>query len=439
MSTLRIAFCVPTLSPDATAVGQMTEATSILQEYIAAGLRDRGHALTMVAPEGLGDVTCLRGSGGLETAPRSWSRSRWFRAASGGAWRLQRLVGMPYLNVFSNYQAFDGYLRCLPGHDLVYERNSLFRIGVAMACRHLRLPYVLFFDADEILEHDVMGSPLVGLLRWRAQNLVRYNLRAADHVMCVSAATKERLVDRWKVNADKVTVFPNAVDVDRFRPGLDVTGVVRCALSADGPIVIFVGGFYEWHDVGTLLDAFAEVVRVVPRARLVLVGDGAQRNAMAARAAQLGIDRAVVFTGLVPHAEVPRLVSAADIAVAPYKDPGHQFWLSPLKLLEYMAAGPAVVASRIGQIADVITHGSNGILVPPGDPLALAAALRQLLENPGLRAQLSRRARADVVQHHSWRGYAARLEGICRQLVADRRTRARPEHRSRRAKVDSGA
>ena len=439
MSTLRIAFCIPTLSLDAAASGQLTEAACIQQEYIAAGLRGRGHTLTMVAPRGLSDVAYTRDSREMITAPRSWSHAWWFRAASSGAWRLQRLARIPYLNVFSNYRLFDGYLRCLPSHDLVHERNALYRIGAAMACKRLGLPYVLFFDADEILEHDVMGSPLVGLLRWRARNCVRYNLRAADRVICVSAAAKTRLVDTWKVDAQKIAVFPNAVDVDRFRPGLDSTNAVRRSLAGDGPLIIFVGGFYEWHDVGTLLAAFASVVGVFPKARLVLVGDGARRKAMATRAAELGIDAAVIFKGLVAHADVPRLMGAADIAVAPYKDSGHQFWLSPLKLFEYMAAGTAVVATRIGQIEEVISHGRNGVLVPPGNAQALAEALRHLLDQPGLRSELARRAREDVVREHSWDVYVALLEEVYRQAIRDRRERARAARERRPRKAEEAA
>ena len=439
MSSLRIAFCLPELFLDATAGGQLTEAAGIQQEYIAAGLRGRGHTLTMVAPEGLSDIAYTRDSRNVTTARRSWSRAWWFRAASSGAWRLQRLARIPYLNVFSNYRLFDGYVRCLPGHDLVHERNALYRIGAAKACKTLGLPYVLFFDADEILEHDVMGAPLVGLLRWRARNCVRYNLRAADRVVCVSAAAKTRLVNTWRVEAQKIAVCPNAVDVHRFRPGLDSTNAVRRSLAADGPLIVFVGGFYEWHDIDTLLAAFAHLLAVFPNARLVLVGDGARRIAMASRAVELGIDAAVIFKGLVPHAEVPPLMSAADIAVAPYKDSGQQFWLSPLKLFEYMASGTAVVATGIGQITEVISHGRNGVLVPPGNVQALAEALRQLLDQPGLRSELARQAREDVVREHSWDVYAGRLEDVYRQAIRDRRARAGRARRRQQRKAEEAA
>jgi glycosyltransferase involved in cell wall biosynthesis len=323
------------------------------------------------------------------------------------------------LNVFANYRRFDACLQCLPGHELVYERNGLYNAGVAMACKRLRLPYVVFFEADQIMERDVMGQPLTGLLRWRAKGLLRYNLRAADCVICVSQAGKVHLTTNWSVPAEKIVVFPNAVDVQRFRPDPEARAQVRASLGMDtNPMVVFAGNFFCWHDVPTLLDAFAKVLATYPDARLLLVGDGAQRQAMMQRAADLGMGHTVRFTGLVAHADVPRLVAAADVAVAPYPRMTHEMWLSPLKLFEYMASGAAVIASRVGQLTEVVQDGRNGLLVPPGDASAMATAVNRLIDDATLRARLGRQARADAVRRHSWEQYVSRLERVYGAVIA---------------------
>jgi len=113
-----------------------------------------------------------------------------------------------------------------------------------------------------------------------------------------------------------------------------------------------------------LLDAFAQLLVTHPEAYLVLVGDGSQWQAMVQHAVDLRIDHAVRFTGMVAHAEVPRLMAAADIAVVPYPPVSRDLWLSPLKLFEYMASGSAVIASAVGQLNHVIQDGNNGLLVP---------------------------------------------------------------------------
>jgi glycosyltransferase involved in cell wall biosynthesis len=428
LNPLRIAFCVPTLTlASGVTLGNPTDATSILLDAVAVHLCRRGHQLTTLTTCGLDQVAYSRDLLEVSSAPRSWSLSIWFRAASSGAWRIQQALGVPYLNVFSNYRAGDAYGQCLPGHDIVYERNSLFRSGVARASRRLGLPYILFVDADELLEHDTLGIGLTGLLRWRAKDLFRFNLRTADRVLCVSDATRDRLVNIWNVAPEKVVVFPNGVDVDRFTPDLESAASVRRTLQTEGgPSIVFVGGFYPWHDVNTLLAAFALVVTDVPSARLVLVGDGAARPAAGRRVTELGLQDRVIFTGAVPHAEVPAMLAAADVAVAPYGGTSGDFWLSPLKVLEYMAAGTAVVTTRLGQLAQVVSNGVNGLLVPPGDPVALATALGRLLGDDAFRAALGRRAREDAVQRHSWAFYASRLEGLCREVINERAGARRP-------------
>lgn len=418
----RVAFCLPDINAlDQVTSGHLTDASYIQQEYIAAGLRHHGYPVTFLAPRQQSEVVYTRNLIERSVATRTWSATRLFKIASKGSWRVQRLLGIPYLNVFSNYALMDGYLQSLPGNDVVHERNNLYRVGVAMACRRLGLPYVLFFDADEILEYDFMGRPIKGLLRWRAKSIISYNLRIADCVICVSTQAKTHLIRNWDVPEEKIVVFPNGVDVERFRPYPESRAHVRASLGADtNPLIMFLGNFYEWHDVATLQDAFAQILPAFPNARLVLIGDGSQRPAMMRRADDVGITHAVHFTGLVPHSEVPRLLDAADIAVAPYPATRQDLWVSPMKLFEYMAAGKTLVASAVGQIAEVISDGYNGLLVRPGDPTALATALERLLNDSALCSRLGLQAREDAVREYSWERYVSRLECLYAAVIARR-------------------
>jgi glycosyltransferase involved in cell wall biosynthesis len=143
-------------------------------------------------------------------------------------------------------------------------------------------------------------------------------------------------------------------------------------------------------------------------------------------AANLGIDHAVRFTGYVTHSEVSRLVNAADIAVVPVPAMKQEMWLSPMKLFEYMASGKATVASAMGQIANVVKDGQNGLLVPAGDANALASAIHRLIADPELRARLGQQARADAVSHHSWEQYLSQLEGIFHNVVNTSKAGQRP-------------
>ena len=398
---LKVAVCLEELAAlsDMLVNGRAADGTYVVQGYIAAGLQRRGHDVTFLAPRGLDEVECGSDPSRPGPAPRTWSAGRWFKTTSRVTWRLQRLAGVPYLNVFSNYRLLDACLQCLPGHDVVYERNSLYHVGVAQACQRLRLPYVMFFEADQLFELEYAGRPITGLLRWRAERMLRFNLDTAACVICVSEAARRQLIDRWPVPEQKVVVCPNGVDVERFHPSPDLRARARTSLGiGNRPLLVFVGNFFDWHDVPTMLEAFAQLLRTRPDAQLLLVGDGPTRQAMEQRAADLGVAHATRFAGLVGHAEIPALVAAADVALAPYPALDRDLWHSPLKLYEYLASGTAVVASRTGQVGDVVQDDRNGVLVPPGDAGALAAATIRLIDDPALRRRLGRQAREDAVR-----------------------------------------
>lgn len=412
----RIAYCLPGLK------ASDSRDTSFLQQLlIATRLRARGHTLTYIAPNDLENVLCTDELDLPRIAKRTWSAAEWFRLARKVTWQVQKIFGVPYLNVFSNYCLYDACMRCLPGHDIVQERNGLYNMGVAMACRRLNLPYIMFFDADDILEYDLFEKPLTGLLRMRAKQAIRYNLATAVRVICVSTQAKSHLIRAWNVPEGKIAVFPNGVDVNQFGPNPEARGKVRAHFGIDEhPMVIFVGSFFPYQDVRVLIDAFSRLLHTVPQAHLVLVGEGEQYNDMIQYANSMGLSSNVSFTGFLPHAEIPRLISASDIAVAPYKNIAQErFLISPMKLFEYMASGTASVASDIGQISDVIQNGHNGLLVPPSNADMLAEALNTLITHPQLRLELGRQSRDDVIGKYSWESYVSRLENMYMTVIGE--------------------
>ena len=413
--SLRVALCPPDLYNFTKVMnGEAVDATFIIQTYIAKGLRDRGHQLTVLGAYTPDDALYAGELESLEPAHFTWSSSRWFVLANKVVWRIQRLLGIPYLNVFSNLRLMDACMQYFPGKDLVYERNSMHKFGVAMACKRLGMPYILYVEADDILEHDIMKKPIKGLQRLQVGLSMKYNLQAADKVICVSEPLKAHLIKQWKVAAKKIEVFPNVADIRRFHPEAGGSHTVRHSLGiGQAPLIIFVGNFYEWHDVATLLRAFSNLLDTSPHARLLLVGDGEKRHSMAQLASELGIDHAVTFTGMVAHADVPQYMAAADIAVVPYPSLNQEIWLSPLKLFEYMATGNAIIASDVGQLHEWIMEEQNGLLVPPGDVPALAMSLKRLVDDPALRLRLGQKAREEAVKRHSWDRYLSDLEALC--------------------------
>jgi len=274
--------------------------------------------------------------------------------------------------------------------DLVYERCSLWSVAALRHGRHVGVPTVLEVNAplvEEQARHRVLGD------RAGAERIARLQAELADLLVAVSAGVAAHLRQRHPATAGRIRVIGNGVDPERFR------GV---AIKRGRPFTVgFVGTLKPWHGVDTLVDAFARLRAQVPDARLLVVGDGPGRATLERQLEALGIAAAAELTGAVPPDAVPALLARMSVAVAPYPALP-EFYFSPLKVLEAMAAGLPVVAARVGDLDRLVVEERTGRLVPPGDPEALATALRSLAASPEERARLGAAARRRVLAAHTW-------------------------------------
>lgn len=325
--------------------------------------------------------------------------------------RIQRMLSIPYLAFFDNLRFYDACVHLLPGYDVIHERFSMLAIGGVMASRRLNLPLILEVNADFLEEMDSFGKGLHGIQRTAVNWTSAFCFRHATAIVAVSNQLKTQLVQKWQIPEKKITVLPNGADVDKFYIGSKCQDMRARLGLAEAPTAIFVGGFYPWHAPLELVEAFAKVSQLVPGAQLCLVGNGPMRQQAETRTRELGLE-GVVFVGAVPHEQIPEWLAAANVALAPYAHLNGELWFSPLKLFEYMAAGKAIVASKVGQVAEVIQDGHNGILVEVGDVEGFAKAVACLLTDADKQNQLGQNARGQAVAQHSWHQYAERLEAI---------------------------
>jgi glycosyltransferase involved in cell wall biosynthesis len=291
---------------------------------------------------------------------------------------------------------------------LVYERHSLWSFAPMEYARANNTPGLLEVNAP-LIDEQAEYRGLVD--RASAQVATERAFGAASALVAVSDGVAAYL-QRFPAAQGKVHVVPNGVDPERFPPEL------RPSLpAAPGTFTIgFAGSMKPWHGLETLLQAFALFHRHNPASRLLLVGDGAGRPPLEADAFSRGLAQAVHFTGAVAPAEVPGLLASMDVGVAPYPKIAI-FYFSPLKVYEYMAAALPVVASRVGQLEQLIEPEVNGLLVPPGDAPALAAGLERIRREPDLAARLGQAARNQVLRFHTWDGVVARIVQLARLPV----------------------
>lgn len=299
--------------------------------------------------------------------------------------------------------------------DLIYERYSLWSCAGMEFAAERNLPSVLEVNAPLI---DEQSTHRTLINRAAAEDIATRAFRSAKVITAVSRQLAQILEGHPNARG-KVHVAPNAVNPERFT---DMTATLP--KSKDEFVIGFVGTLKAWHGLTTLIESFSLLAIRIPAARLLIVGDGPERERLESQVATSNLSSRVRFTGAVSPGEVPGLLASMDVAVAPYP-PLHDFYFSPLKLYEYMAAGLSIVASRIGQVEEVIQDNVTGILVAPGDAAALASVLYELYLDPQKRAQLGCAARESVRQC-TWDATVARIVSLAE--VETRRDPAELHH-----------
>jgi glycosyltransferase involved in cell wall biosynthesis len=248
--------------------------------------------------------------------------------------------------------------------------------------------------------------------------LARQAARAAfRRASAVTACSDDLRVRAVALGADARTsaVIPYGVDSNAFRPDPDLRARGRARLGADNdaPILIAVGRLVKKKGFEYLIDATARLIREFPNLRVAIAGEGDLKDALRAHAEAAGVAAHVQFLGVVAHHEIPALLAAADVAVAPsvHDEAGNVDGL-PNTVMETLASATPLVATRAGGIAAVAADNETARLVPERDATALAAAIGDLLRQPAIRTSIGTRARALVVRDHGWERVARDFESV---------------------------
>ena len=288
--------------------------------------------------------------------------------------------------------------------DVVHVQKALAHAALPAAVASFWNRVPLHYDWDDWEAQIYADTAGVDRHHRRIDRFERALPRIADTVSVASAALQEQAL---ALGVDPRDLFdaPVGADLERFVRGGDGEAL-REELGFDGPIALYLGQLAGAHAAPLFLEAAALVQRA--DAGFLVVGGGRTLDALKDTAARLGIAHKVRFTGAVPHSAVPRYMDVADVAVATLPDTPQARTKSPLKVVEYMAAGRAIVASAVGEAVRFL--GDAGRLVAPGDAAALADALDELLGDPYRASELGVAARERLRQNFTWMHTAANLE-----------------------------
>jgi len=340
---VRIAFLDSWLQSSAEGSGTAVGLGGLVQ-----ALRARGHLVTRVAPG------------------RPWPRTL----------TLRRLLFN--LQLFARWRAQD--------YDLVVGTDV---DGVFWSSRRGGVPYVVAIKGviAEELRHEQGRTRLLfqALARLEARNA-----RHADVVLADSAYCRDAIVRHYGIPAGRIRLVPEGIELARWQ-----RVAAQTPHHSDGATILCVARQYPRKHVADLLRALPQVRCAVPSAHAVLVGDGPEHAALRALAAELGLGPAAQFLGAIADDdEVARCYRRADVFCLPSVQEAFG-----IVFLEAMASGLPVVATRAAAIPEVVPDGQAGLLVPPGDVEALAAALTTLLREPTRRAAYGARGQAHVRQY----------------------------------------
>ena len=293
-------------------------------------------------------------------------------------------------------------------HSPVLNALPALRVG-----KRLNIPVVYevrAFWEDAAVDHGTTGE---GSLRYRLTHwLETRTLKRADHVFTICEGLRSDIVGRG-IPAARVTVIPNAVDIESFEPGGQPDAALKAQLGLEGASVIgFIGSFYAYEGLDLLLDALPGILLQRPEVRVLLVGGGPQDAALKDQTQRLGVADKVVFTGRVPHEQVQRYYDLVDVLAYPRHPMRLTELVTPLKPLEAMAQGRLLVASDVGGHKELICHGETGMLFKAGSVDALTQTVLDLLAAQDRWLAMRGAGRRFVEEERNWTASVANYRSV---------------------------
>ncbi len=280
-------------------------------------------------------------------------------------------------------------------YGAIYERYAIFAVAGALYSRIWKVPLIIEvnYTAKTALVRK-RSALLMPLAKW-VDKLI---FCQATTLIAVSSHLKAHLINDYGMSEEKILVVPNAAYPDKFSPDIPAIAEVKGTSLAGKKVVGFVGGFYPWHGLDLLVNAFAKVVENNPETMLLLIGDGPEREKIEVQVERLGLLANVIFAGKVNHAELPHYMSAFTIGVMPDSND----YGSPMKIFEYMSMCKPVVGPDYGPLLDAIEDGKQGLIFNKKDVASLEKCLSKLLSSDELTHQMGVAARQHVVETHNW-------------------------------------
>jgi len=239
--------------------------------------------------------------------------------------------------------------------------------------------------------------------------------KLSNRIFTATNFLKDLLIG-YGINPSKIDVIPNGVDPDFFKPDIESSDIVKKYRLANRVVVLFSGHLEDWAGVSIIYNLADKLNKEYPDAVILLVGAGEPSNGLFKKLNANNLGYIVVHAGLHPFKDMPSFTAAADIALCIFPNTPVSHAASPLKLFEYMAAGNAIVATKVAGTVEIM-NPQLGVLVPPDDIEAICNAVVKLCKDESMRKQVGELARIEVVKKYSWEHLSSGFLKICETVV----------------------
>jgi glycosyltransferase involved in cell wall biosynthesis len=393
MKTKILYICYEDLSGYNGAIRHVTE--------IVKGLARRGHRIDLCVPI-------------LRKKPSKLSMGQNVRLRYIPTVPVQGVRPLSYVLLSLLYFPF---LYLLVRPDIVYCRDIKFTVLPVFLAKIFKVPCILEVNGltDEAKRVKKVAPWIFSIL----DTFHRWNVRKSDRIVTVTRGIKKEISRRYGVNAERISIITNGVDLKRFCPAPRGEARKSVGLSQSHQYVGFVGGLFPWHGLDQLVMAAPYVLKAKPRTRFVIVGTGLMYAPLRATVEQRKLNEAFVFTGSVPFNAVPNYVNSFNVCVVFFKrvrkDPG-----DPIKLYEYLACGRPVVASNVTGYGDTVESIGAGLSVNSEDPIATADAILKLLRNNRQTETMGRKGFDMTQVYFGWEKKAEETEQLMSEIIRRR-------------------
>lgn len=302
---------------------------------------------------------------------------------------------------------------------VIYERRFSPKIGGTLS-KVTGIPSMveingIIEEERELLEGKKKSVSLLDRIKWRVR---KYFFRSANGIVAVTEGLARTLIDEYGVTAPKVHVVHNGANTDLFRPLDRMECIEKLGLDAGLRYICFSGNLAPWQGVEYLISAMPQLTEEFDDLRVLIVGDGVQRESLERQAGELGVGDVVQFCGFRPYDEVPLFMGAAEVCVAPFRgiERNIKHGVSPIKLYEYMSCARPFVTTSVWNLNEGIAENEVCVLVEPDRPDELTGAVAGLLRNREKAKEMGERGRVIAEREYSWNAVASRIVGILQEV-----------------------